>query len=275
MDFDYDIADLTSNQNILPQNMVAFVPCDDGRNEMFPMGLRDGGNGELPIDPRHEYVSYEECTAAERARLTNLIEGLELRSSRCCRRRWEAKQIYREFRIKKTRQYKDAHEKYHTNDNFARLEVLKDRKWKRMSTISRRFTRLWARTRRQQTIYSQRLQAVINGIAYRKQHPDRTFVIYIQERDVVLQRTQTLPLRQSKNRENQDRATDQQRPCLGRPKEFSTDTESSGVPATTLTWTKIRCEEIGNLRECVENMTRIRREAELVVHQFSGNSVSI
>ncbi len=191
--FDYDIADLTANHNVLPENMVPFIPSDDGRNEMFPMGLRAGGDGSLPIDPRHEYVSYEQCTAAERVRLTNLIEAFELRSQRFCRRRCETKQVYREYRIKKTKQFDDAHEKYHTNDNFARLEVLKDRKRKKMATLTRRWTRLWARARRQQTLYSQRLQAVVNGIAYREEHPDRTFVIYLRERDVVLQRTQTLP----------------------------------------------------------------------------------
>ena len=172
--------------------MVPYPLCENGRGPMFPLGVGEGGSGALPIHPRHEFISYEECTAAERARLINLIQTEEEKATRLCRSRCDARKAFIDQRKKLTDEFLTVNKKYQTNDNYARVEVLKDRKRKKLQNELRQTSRLWIRARRDQTYYSLRLQAVINGIAYRAVHPDHTFVIYIRERDVVLQRTQTV-----------------------------------------------------------------------------------
>ena len=184
---------LHRNLNTLPQDMTPYEPCNNAKNTMFPQGIRTYESGTLPIHPRQNFISYEECNMVERARLINLIHDTERTATAHCTARCDNKKKYYAYRQNLFNKWKESAEKYHTTDNFCRVVIKKDRKQSKILRENRQLTRLQFRARRDQTYYSLRLQAVINGIAYRRENPNHTFVIYLREGGVILQRTQMIP----------------------------------------------------------------------------------
>ena len=183
------LANIDNNMNTLPENIVPYPMVELERSAMYPQGVRDGGTDNLPIHPRSDFISFEDCNELERARLVNLIQQQNNVAVLNCNTRRQLNRDYLAYRRNLFQKFESAHEKYHVTDNYCKIQIKKNRKLKKNEKQSRRLIRRQYRARRDQAYYTLRLQAVVNGMAYRASHPSHSFVVFIRETDVVLQRT--------------------------------------------------------------------------------------
>ena len=152
------VPNINNNLHTLPENIVPYPMVELERSAMYPRGNQDGGTDNLPIHPRHNYISFEDCKELERARLVNLIQQQDNVAVLNCNTRRQLNRDYLANRRRLFQQFESAIEKYHVTDNYCKIQIKKNRRLKQNKKKSRKLIRIQYRARRDQAYYTLRLQ---------------------------------------------------------------------------------------------------------------------
>ena len=190
-----DLQALSSNQNSLPEEMTPELYPNTAESVIYSETLTEGGTSPLFFHPRPgNFISFEVCTDFERERLTRLIQHTDrLCRDLCVKRDSVNEKFVHNQRKMRGNYYKQKAISPPTDlSGITRWAVKTDRLKTKNRADNNRLNVELLNLRRFQTYNSLRLQAVLNGIHYRRNHPDVSFVIFIRTSDVVLMLTQEI-----------------------------------------------------------------------------------
>ena len=183
-------AQLQTNQNPNPEDIRPANTRVTGFSPIFPMASR--ASNLLPHHPSDPFISYEMCTEEERQRLIRNIEDVENECSILINNHCNSYIRFAEYRKKERQMYENVgvqSENQMLKALAKSRNKIKNAKKRNENRQRQQMNELYMR-RRAQNFFSLELQAVVTGIQYRNEHPDETFVIYLSDGSLSLQRVQ-------------------------------------------------------------------------------------